>query len=171
MAVVGASREPGKLGYGVVRNLTKHRYDGPIYPVNPRADEVLGLKTYASVADVPDPVDLAVIVVPANLVADALEACGRRGVKGAVVISAGFREAGPEGIEREERIRQIAQQFGIALLGPNCIGTIDTHTPLNTTFVSGTPVQATLHFSPNQALWPPSSSTGQRGRALGSAAS
>jgi acetyltransferase len=146
VVVVGASREPGKLGYGVVRNLIEHRYDGPVYPVNPRADEVMGLKTYASVADVPDPVDLAVIVVPANLVADALEACGRRGVKGAVVVSAGFREAGPEGVEREERIRQVAQQFGIALLGPNCIGTIDTHTPLNTTFVIGNPRPGDIAF-------------------------
>ncbi len=140
VAVIGASRDPIKLGHGVVRNLIQSHYPGPVYPVNPHADEILGLRTYPDIASVPDPLDLAVIVVPAPLVAETLEACGRRGVKGAIVVSGGFREVGPEGAEREERLKVVAQEYGIALLGPNCIGTIDTHTPLNTTFVTGSPV-------------------------------
>jgi acetyltransferase len=137
VAVVGASREPGKLGHDVVRNLVTHGYTGPIYPINPRADEVFGLKTYAYIEDAPDPLELAVIVLPARLVPEALEACGQRGVKGAVIISGGFREKGPDGAALEAQLKQVADQYGIAVLGPNCIGTIDTHTPLDTTFVIG----------------------------------
>jgi acetyl coenzyme A synthetase (ADP forming)-like protein len=139
VAVIGASREPGKLGHDAVRNLVQHRYDGPIYPVNPHADEVFGRKAYPSILDVPNPVDLAIVVVPAKHVASALEACGQRGIKGVIVVSGGFREVGPEGVEREAQIKRIIQQYDIALIGPNCIGTIDTHTPLNTTFVKGHP--------------------------------
>ncbi len=139
VAVIGASRDPGKLGHGVVRNLVEHHYDGPIYPVNPTADDILGCHVYPSIADVPDPLDLVVIVVPAEAVAAELEAAGKRGVKGAIVVSGGFREVGPEGEAREQRLKEIAAQYGVALLGPNCIGTIDTHTPLNTTFVTGIP--------------------------------
>lgn len=139
VAVIGASRDPNKLGYGVVRNLLEHGYEGPVYPVNPQADEILGLKVYADVAGVPDPVDLAVIVVPAPLVEGVLDACGRRGVKAVIIVSGGFREVGPEGEAREKRIKALAEQHDIRLLGPNCIGTIDTHTPLNSTFVTGSP--------------------------------
>lgn len=139
VAVIGASRDPNKLGYGVVRNLLQHGYDGPVYPINPNADEILGLKVYPSVADAPDPLDLAVIVVPAKYVETALTECGERGVRGAIVVSGGFREIGPEGQAREARLKEIAAQYELRLLGPNCIGTIDTHTPLNTTFVTGSP--------------------------------
>ncbi|MCB9437863.1 MAG: acetate--CoA ligase family protein [Anaerolineales bacterium] len=139
VAIVGASRDPVKLGYGVVRNLVEHHYDGPIYPINPSADEILGQRVYPSIAEVPDPLDLAVIVVPAKMVARELDACGQRGVKAAIVVSGGFREVGHDGAEREEEIKAIAAHYGMALLGPNCIGTIDTHTPLNTTFVTGQP--------------------------------
>lgn len=139
VAVVGASRDPIKLGYGVVRNLVEHHYDGPIYPINPTADEIMGLRVYPSIAEAPDPLELAVIVVPSKMVPVELEACGQRGVKAVIVVSGGFREVGAEGAEREAHIKAIAQRYGMALLGPNCIGTIDTHTPLNTTFVTGQP--------------------------------
>lgn len=139
VAVVGASRDPVKLGYGVVRNLVEHHYDGPIYPINPTADEIMGLRVYPSIAEAPDPLELAVIVVPSKMVPVELEACGQRGVKAVIVVSGGFREVGAEGAEREAHIKAIAQHYGMALLGPNCIGTIDTHTPLNTTFVTGQP--------------------------------
>ncbi len=144
VAVIGASRDPVKLGYGVVRNLIEHHFDGPIYPINPNADEIMGLKAYPSIAEAPDPVDLAVIAVPAGIVEAELEACGRRGVKGVIVVSGGFREVGPEGQVREGRVKEIARQYDMALLGPNCIGTIDTHTPLNTTFVTGMPRQGEI---------------------------
>lgn len=148
VAVIGASRDPGKLSYGVVRNLAdpEHGYPGPVYPVNPRADEILGLRCYPDITAVPDPVELAVLIVPAGQVAAALEACGRRGVKAAVVISGGFREVGPEGAAREQELVQIARRYGMRLMGPNGIGVIDTHTPLNTTFVRGTPPRGHIAF-------------------------
>ncbi len=139
VAVIGASRDPNKLGYGVVRNLLEQGYEGPVYPVNPNAEEILGLRAYRSIGSVPDPADLAVIVVPAPHVEQALTEAGERGMKGAIVITGGFREVGPEGAAREARVKQIAGEYGIHLLGPNCIGVIDTHTPLNTTFVTGSP--------------------------------
>ncbi len=146
VAVVGASRDPQKLGHGVVRNLLQYHYEGAIYPINPKAGEILGLRTYPSVCDVPDPVDLAMIVVPARMVPEALEDCGERGVRGAVVISGGFREVGPEGAALEADIVRIAREHGVRLLGPNCIGTIDAHLPLNTTFVSGMPTPGDIAF-------------------------
>jgi acetyltransferase len=136
VAVIGASRDPEKLGYSAVYNLVHRNYGGQIYPINPKADEILGWKAYPSILDAPDPLDLAVIVLPARYVEQALEECGKRGVKGVTVVSGGFREVGPEGVEREEHIKAIARQYDIALLGPNCIGTIDTHTPINATFVT-----------------------------------
>lgn len=139
VAIIGASRDPSKLGYGVVRNLIDHHYSGGIYPINHSAEEILGHKAYPSIADAPDPIDLAILVVPAKYVAFELEACGKRGIQAVIIVSGGFREIGQEGIERENHIKQIAQQYNIAILGPNCIGSIDTHTPLNTTFVTGQP--------------------------------
>ncbi len=139
VAVIGASREPGKLGHDVVRNLVDHHYDGQIYPVNPHAKEVRGFKAYPSIVDVPDPLDFAIIVVPAKLVPGALESCGQRGVKVVTIVSGGFREVGAEGEAREKQIKEIAKEYEIAVLGPNCIGTIDTHTPLNSTFITGYP--------------------------------
>jgi acetyltransferase len=146
VAVIGASRDPLKLGHGVVRNLLQYHYDGAIYPINPKAAEILGLRAYASVREVPDPVELAMIVVPAPMVPEALVDCGERGVGYAVIISGGFREVGLEGAEREAEAIQVAQQYGIRLLGPNCIGTIDTHMPINTTFVVGMPVPGDIAF-------------------------
>lgn len=146
VAVVGASRDPQKLGHGVVRNLVQYGYDGPIYPINPRANEIFDLKAYPSVNDAPDPLDLAILVVPAPKVPAELEACGQRGIPAAIIISGGFREVGPEGKAREEEVKRIAQEYDIRLLGPNGIGSIDTHTPLNTTFVKGMPVPGSIAF-------------------------
>jgi acetyl coenzyme A synthetase (ADP forming)-like protein len=146
VAVIGASRDPHKLGYGVVRNLVEYHYRGPIYPVNPVASEILDLRCYASITEVPDPVDLAVVVVPAPVVADMLDQCGKRGIKHAIVISGGFRETGPEGQAREEALARVAQRHGLRLVGPNCIGTIDTHASVNTTFVVGMPQVGAIGF-------------------------
>jgi acetyltransferase len=133
VAIIGASRDPNKLGYGVVRNLTEYRYQGGIYPINPVASEILGHTCFPSVADVPDPVDLAVVVLPAPAVADVLEGCGSRGIKHAIIVSGGYAETGEEGQAREVALAQVAEEHGIRIMGPNCIGTIDTHTPVNTT--------------------------------------
>src|SRR5574341_1196666 len=146
IAVIGASREPQKLGHGVVRNLHNVHYDGPIYPVNPHEDEILGYKVYPSIEEVPDPVELAVLVVPAALVPEQVEACGKRGLKGVIISSGGFRETGPEGEEREQEVKRVAEKYGLRVIGPNCIGTIDTHTPLNTTFVTGMPRPGDIAF-------------------------
>ena len=146
VAVIGASRDPQKLGHGVVRNLINYGYDGPIYPINPHAADILDRRAYASILDAPDPLDLAVLVVPARQVPEELEVCGRRGITAVIIISGGFREVGPEGAAREAEIVRIAQQYGMRFLGPNGIGSIDTHTPLNTTFVKGMPVSGDIAF-------------------------
>ena len=148
VAIIGASRDPSKLSYGVVRNLVdpERGYPGPIYPINPKADEILGLKCYPDIAAAPDPVELAVLIIPASAVAGAVEACGQRGIKAAIVISGGFREVGAAGAAREREMVAIAERYGMRIMGPNGIGVIDTHTPLNTTFVKGMPPQGNIAF-------------------------
>lgn len=139
IAVVGASRDTHKLGYGIVRNLHDYHFRGDIYPVNPRAREVLGYTCYPSIAAVPHPVDLAIIVVPARHVISTVDECGQAGVPAVIVVSGGFSETGPAGEARERELQEVASRHHMRLLGPNCIGTIDTHTPVNTTFVVGMP--------------------------------
>lgn len=146
VAVIGASRDPTKLGYGVLHNIIRYGYEGRVYPINPKADEVLGLPAYASVLDVPDPIDLAVIVVPANFVAAVLEECGQKGVKGAIIITAGFREIGRAGKQRENELLEIAHRYGMRLIGPNVLGVIDTISHLNASFAAGMPRQGSIAF-------------------------
>jgi acetyltransferase len=134
VAVVGASRDPSKVGHAVLKNIVDSGYKGRVYPVNPKADSVLGLTAYRSVLDIPDEVDLAVIVIPAQNVPDVMEECGKKGVKFSVVITAGFKEIGGEGIEREKKLLEIARRYGVKVVGPNCLGIIDMYTPINATF-------------------------------------
>lgn len=148
VAVIGASTKPTKLGHAVLKNLVEGGYvdQGTIYPINPGADEILGQTAYASVLEVPNQIDLAVIVIPYPNVPAALRECGQKGIPAAIVISAGFREAGMEGLERERELVQIAQEFNIRLIGPNCLGVIDTFTPLNASFSAGTPPSGPMAF-------------------------
>lgn len=146
VAVIGASRDPEKLGYAVLLNLKEAGFPGRIYPINPKADEILDLQAYPSVLDVPDPIDLAVIVIPYRFVPSVLEQCGEKGVKAVVVITAGFREAGREGLEREMELVEIAERCDLRLIGPNCLGVIDTATPLNASFAPGTPPSGPIAF-------------------------
>ena len=148
VAVVGASTSPEKLGYAVLENLVNGGYAevGKIFPINPKADEILGQKAYPSVLDVPDDIDLAVIVIPYSYVPAVLEECGKKKVPGVVVISAGFREAGMEGLERELELLEIAKEYQFRLIGPNCLGIIDTFTPINASFSAGTPPQGPMAF-------------------------
>ena len=146
VAVIGASRDPHKLGYGVIRNLLKHKFKGEIFPVNKNASEILDIPCYSSIEELPDGVDLAVVVLPASVVPKIIEQCGSKGIKNAIVVSGGFSETGKEGKEREEKLMQAAEKHGIRIIGPNCIGTIDTHTPVNTTFVVGMPEQGGIGF-------------------------
>ena len=133
VAIVGASRDPKKVGYQILYNM-KMRYRGKLYPVNPRAEEILGLKCYRSVKDIPDEVDLAVISVPAPSVPQVVEECGEKGVKGVIVISAGFKEVG--NVELEQRLVEIVKRFGMRLIGPNCVGVYVPKTGMNTTFLN-----------------------------------
>jgi acetyltransferase len=146
VAVIGASREPAKLGYGVLKNIIQYGYPGPVYPINPGAQEILGHPCYPSVLDVPGPVDLAVIVIPATHVAKALEECGQKGVRGVIIISAGFREVGGEGARMERELIAIAQRYGMRIIGPNVLGVIDTITPINASFAAGMPDRGTIAF-------------------------
>ncbi|HYY48904.1 MAG TPA: acetate--CoA ligase family protein [Thermoplasmata archaeon] len=127
IAVIGASRHPGKIGYEILRNLIVNEYQGILYPVNPNATSIHGIRAYPTVADIPDPVDLAVITVPAESAVEAAEACGRKGVRGLVVITAGFREVGGAGVEREARLLDVCARYGLTMVGPNCMGVINTH--------------------------------------------
>ncbi|MFP3895493.1 MAG: acetate--CoA ligase alpha subunit [Anaerolineales bacterium] len=146
VAVIGASADPQKLGNAVLVNLIESSFEGGIYPINLKEEEILGLKAYPSVVDVPDPVDLVVIVVPSQFVADVLEESGKKGVKGAIIITAGFGEAGPEGKKREQELLDIADRYDMRLIGPNCLGIIDTYIPMNASFAAGTPEQGTIAF-------------------------
>ena len=146
VAVIGASRTPGKVGHTLLRNLMECGYGGEIYPINPHADEILGVKCYPSVLEVPGDVDLAVIAIPAPLVLQVAEECGRKGVKALIVISAGFRETGREGAERERRLLEIARCYGMRVQGPNCLGVIDTYTPLNLSFAPAMPKRGSIAF-------------------------
>ena len=148
VAVVGASTSPEKLGYAVLENLVNGGYAkvGKIFPINPKADEILGQKAYPSVLDVPENIDLAVIVIPYPYVPAVLEECGKKKIPGVVVISAGFREAGMEGLERELELLEIAKKYQLRLIGPNCLGIIDTFTPINASFSAGTPPQGPMAF-------------------------
>jgi acetyl coenzyme A synthetase (ADP forming)-like protein len=146
VALIGASRDPAKLGYAVLRNLLQHGYKGPIYPVNPKADEILGARCYPSILDAPDPVELAVIIAPAAATPDILEQTGQRGIHAAIIISGGFSEIGQPGVELENRVVEIARRHAVRLIGPNCVGVVDTHTPLDTTFVPDMPKPGVITF-------------------------
>lgn len=146
VAVVGASRDPTKVGHTVLKNIINSGYRGKIYPVNPKADEVLGLKCYKSVSEIPDEIDLAIIAIPALSVLEVAEECGKKGVKNLVVISAGFKEIGGEGVDRERELVNIARKYGMRILGPNCLGFIDMHTPINASFSAVTPRKGRIAF-------------------------
>ena len=149
LAVIGASPNPAKLGHAVLKNIVECGYGrhGKIYPINPKAKEVLGYPTYSSVLDVPEFIDLAVIVIPFQYVPDALRSCGMKGIPAAIIITAGFREAGMEGLERERELIAIAHEYNIRLIGPNCLGVVDTFTPLNATFAAGAPPSGPMAFT------------------------
>jgi acetyltransferase len=148
VAVIGASTNPQKLGYAVLENLVAGGFSkrGTVYPINPKAEAILGLKAYPSVLEVPEPIDLAVIVIPYSQVPDALRTCGEKSIPAVIVISAGFREAGREGLERELELIDIAKEYNLRLIGPNCLGVIDTFTPLNASFSAGTPPSGPMAF-------------------------
>jgi len=146
IAVIGASADPRKVGYAVLNNLIRFKFTGALYPINPSSGEILGLKVYANVSDVGLPIDLAIIVIPAKFVPDSLRACAAAGITSAVVISAGFKEAGADGTLLEEELKQISKEYHIRVLGPNCLGIINTANDLNATFAADMLLKGTIGF-------------------------
>jgi len=153
VAVVGASNKQGKVGYAIMSNLVLgaesgggRGFRGKVFPVNPQVDEVLGKKAYPSIGAVPGRVDMAVLAVPAALIEGVIDECGRKGVKSIIIISAGFSESGAEGKAREKLIVERARGAGMRIIGPNCLGIINTHNGLNTTFTKGIPPKGPISF-------------------------
>ncbi len=142
VVLVGVSREPTKLGFGLARNLIQSGYGGAIHLVNPKGGQLFGHTIYPTIAAVPDPADLAVLLAPPNAIPEALRACGERGICAAIIASGGFRETGPDGAALEAQCLAIARQYGMRLIGPNCIGLIYTYLPLDTTFLEPPPPPA-----------------------------
>ncbi|MFX1604807.1 MAG: acetate--CoA ligase alpha subunit [Promethearchaeota archaeon] len=147
IAVIGASATKGKLGNDVLRNLIESGFKGRIFPVNPRGGEILGLKVYRSVSEIPGDVDVAVIVIPAKYVLTTVEECGQKEVKALVIITAGFKEIGHEGQEAEKKLVELAEKYDMVVQGPNCLGIINTSLPYNGSFSSGTPAKGTIAFA------------------------
>ncbi|HEU4767678.1 MAG TPA: GNAT family N-acetyltransferase [Pyrinomonadaceae bacterium] len=149
VAVIGASRQRGTIGGEIFHNLLSFGFRGPVYPINPTATVIEDVKAYQSIEDVPGPVDLAVIVVPAEKVVEVTTACARKGVKALVVISAGFSETGPEGKARQVELINVCRNAGMRLIGPNCMGIANTNPDvlLDATFAPGIPPRGRVGFS------------------------
>ena len=135
VVVIGASTSPEKLGYGVARNLIQSGYQGAIHFVSQKSGTLFDRPLYTNLNDVPDPMDLAILIVPTQSTPQTIEDCAKRGIKAAIIVSSGFREVGAEGAVLEQQCVDVAREHGVRLLGPNCIGTLDTHLPLDTTFL------------------------------------
>lgn len=146
VAVVGVSREEGRVGHFVFDNLLSGGFAGPVYPVNPRAAEIHGHPCFPSLSDVPQPVDLAVIAVPASAVPDVIDECATAGARAAIIISAGFKETGPAGAALERDVVARAQAAGVRLLGPNSLGLIATAAGLNASFAPSMPGMGSIAF-------------------------
>ncbi|MDX1429955.1 MAG: CoA-binding protein, partial [Rhodothermales bacterium] len=146
VAVIGATERPGSVGRTILWNLISNSFGGTVYPVNPKRPSVLGIKAYRSIADVPDRVDLAVIVTPARTVPGVVRECAEAGVQGAIIISAGFKEIGPEGVALERQILEEARKGKMRIVGPNCVGVMNPLTGLNATFASQMALPGSVGF-------------------------
>lgn len=148
IAVVGATNRPGSVGLAVFRNILSAGFQGVLYPVNPKAKSVWSVKAYPRLADIPDEVDLAVIIVPAEVVCSILEEAGKKQVKGAIVISAGFKEVGGHGVELENCVKEVVGKYDIRLVGPNCLGVINNNENvcMNASFATKMPKAGNIAF-------------------------
>lgn len=146
VAVIGASKTPGKIGYAILDGLIKSKFKGKIYPVNPKEKQILGLQCYPDPLKIPDKVDVGIIAVPDKFVNKVACKCGEAGIKALIVVSAGFKEIGSEGLEREKELVEICQKYKMRLLGPNCVGMMDTHTPINASFANRLPIKGEVAF-------------------------
>lgn len=148
VALIGASRKPGSIGQQLLHNLVEYGFTGKVFPVNPNAEAVHSMKCYPTVLDIPDPVDLAIIAVPKDRVLQVVDQCGAKGVKGLVVITAGFKEVGGRGAELEKELVARIRSYGIRMIGPNCMGIINTdpEVRLNATFAPEMPEEGGVAF-------------------------
>lgn len=146
IAIIGASNDEGSVGYILMKNLTELGYKGKVFPVNIHKPDVLGIKAYLSVEDIPEIVDLAIIATPAKTVPDVVEQCGKIGIAGIIIISAGFKETGAEGKLLEKRILEIKKKYALQILGPNCLGIIRPDINLNATFIDKTIKPSSIAF-------------------------
>ena len=146
ITVIGASDEEGTIGYLLMRNLTESGYEGRVYPVNINKPEILGFKAYKTVEQLPEPIDLAIIATPAKTVPDIVEQCGKAGVHGVIIISAGFKETGVEGNALEDKILEMKKKYNLRIIGPNCLGIIHTSIGLNATFTTRIPKLGNISF-------------------------
>ncbi len=146
IAVIGASAKKGKIGHDVLFNLKEYGYKGKVYPINPKDTEVMGEKCYPSVLDVKEDIDLAVFAIPAAGVIEVMKECGKKGIKAAIVITAGFKETGPEGRKLELELAAVAKEHGVRVLGPNCLGFISSAARLNASFAAISPLPGDIAF-------------------------
>jgi len=149
VAIIGASPDKKKVGYAALRNMVLSGFKGRLYAINTKADqygEIEGVKVYASINDIDDEIDLAVICIPARFVPSLMEDLGKKGVKYAAVITAGFKETGSEGAELEKKIVEIAQKYEIRIVGPNILGVVDTSAPMNASFAERSPIKGDVAF-------------------------
>ena len=149
VAVIGASRSPGTVGHELVRNLVFGGFQGPVYPVNPTATHIASVPSFASIKDIPGEVDLAVVAVPAKAVPEVVEACGRKGLGGLVIVSSHFAEDGAAGAALEREAVRLAHSYGMRIVGPNCFGVLNTDpaVSMNATFATDTPASGRLGFA------------------------
>ena len=147
IAIIGASQNPTSVGYTVLHNLIGSGYEGVVYPVNPKYESVQGIQAYKTVRQTPNVADLAVICTPAKSVPGLVRECGEAGIRGLVILSAGFREIGPDGAALEQELLAEAARFDdLRIIGPNCLGIIAPGLHLNASFAAGTPLAGNLAF-------------------------
>ncbi len=146
IVVIGASRNEQKIGHTILKNIIEAGYAGKIYPVNRKADKILEKKCYNSITKLPRNINLAIIAIPAQFVLEAIRECGEKGMKNIIIISAGFRENGSNGLKLEKEIMEIAKTYDLKILGPNCLGILDSHTNLNASFANGMIKKGNISF-------------------------
>ncbi len=146
VAIIGASDVEGSVGYAIVKNFTQSGFAGKVYFVNIKKPEILGVKTYPTVEQIPEEIDLAMVATPAKTVPGVMEECGRAKVKGVIIVSAGFKEVGPEGKALEDQVGAIAKKYGVRVIGPNCIGVLRPRINLNATFLDKMPKAGNVAF-------------------------
>jgi len=153
IAVIGASNRREVAGYRIFRNLIGSGYEGVVYPINPKQESIQGVQSYKSINDVPKIVDLAIIATPSTVVCNVVEQCGKKGIKGIIIISAGFKEIGTEGKKREQQLNNLKKKYNLRIIGPNCVGVIIPSLNLNATFAGSMPIDGNIAlFSQSGAI-------------------